>query len=266
MCPISSSPFLSLPQTSFSLQLTGVSCNMLCFPTWVLMRQMNIHEEEADIAVWRLCRGCLCAQGLWWPHFWGICCSMSRHQETLGSGANDADVCVPEFSFGWWLWTTPCQRWSLSLPSSCWWRTAREHETVKRSCCLHSSSYSTPSLWSWLMTNWCNGPPLLGAILVPLLYIFFFLASSLYLFILCGSSIFFLGTYCAVYLEMPTLSFEGHFTKHVARFSRKRLRDACSSCLMCCHFRLCSWLPPLATLFLLSPLFCSSDSFQQFLM
>lgn len=25
------------------------------------MRQMNIHEEEADIAVWRLCRGYLCA-------------------------------------------------------------------------------------------------------------------------------------------------------------------------------------------------------------
>lgn len=137
MCPIFSFHFLSLPQTSFSLQVTGVSCNMLCFPTWVLMRQMNIHEEEADIAVWQLCRGCLCARGQWWPCFWGICCAVGRHQETTGSRANDADVCVPKFCFGRWLWMTPCQGRSLSLFSSCCWGTARKHDTEKRSCCLH---------------------------------------------------------------------------------------------------------------------------------
>lgn len=93
MCPISSSPFLSV-FNFYSLQVTGVSCNMLCFPTWVLMRQMNIHEEEADIAVWRLCSGWLCAWGLLWPHFWGICCAVGRHQGTLGSFANDADAWV----------------------------------------------------------------------------------------------------------------------------------------------------------------------------
>lgn len=93
MCPISSSPFLSA-FNFHALQVTGVSCNMLCFPTWVLMRQMNIHEEEADIAVWRLCCGWLCAWGLLWPHFWGICCAVGRHQGTLGSFSNDADAWV----------------------------------------------------------------------------------------------------------------------------------------------------------------------------
>lgn len=265
MCPIFSLHFLSLPQTSFSLQVTGVSCNMLCFPTWVLMRQMNIHEEEADIAVWRLCRGCLCARGLWWPRFWGICCAVGRHQETTGSGANDADVCVPKFCFGRWLWMTPCQGRSLSLASSCCWRTAREHETEKRSCCLHSSSYASSSLWSWLMTNRCHGPPLWRP------SGFFYYTSSSFLLPLfifsfsVGLTFSFLEHIVLWCLELPALRFEGHMRKHMAHFSSKRLHDACLSCLMCCHFLLGSQFPPLPTPSSLSPLFRSLDSFQQFL-
>lgn len=167
MCPISSSPFLSA-FNFHSLQVTGVSCNMLCFPTWVLMRQMNIHEEEADIAVWRLCSGWLCAWGLLWPHFWGICCAVGRHQGTLGSFANDADAGVlfwsvvvddlfprPFLSPSWLLEL----KFSLQLlvEDS---QGVNDWEKELPFYCLHSS-YSS-SLWSWLLTKGCHESPLQG--------------------------------------------------------------------------------------------------------
>lgn len=53
MCPVFS------PHSALSkLKKKEVSCNMLCFPTWVLMRRMNIHEGEGDTAARRCCGGC----------------------------------------------------------------------------------------------------------------------------------------------------------------------------------------------------------------
>lgn len=181
-------------------------------------------------------------------------------------------MCVPEFCFGRWLWMTPSQGlsslpggcWrSLSLASSCWWRTARERKTEKRSflsVCLHSSSSSSSSLCFWLVTNRCHGPPLWGespsfyytspSFLLPL-FIFSFSVSPAF------SVLEHILLWC---LQPPALRSEGHMRKHTAHFSRKGLRDACSSCLMRCHFLLCSLSPTLPHFFSLSALFCSLDS------
>lgn len=193
MCPISSSPFLSA-FNFHSLQVTGVSCNMLCFPTWVLMRQMNIHEEEADIAVWRLCSGWLCAWGLLWPHFWGICCAVGRHQGTLGSFANDADAWVLFWSVVVDdLFPRPflSPSWLLELKLSLQLlvedsQGVKDWEKEQPFYCLHSS-YSS-SLWSWLVTKGCHESPLQGPslssyftshyLLLPFLSFVFFFAFS----------------------------------------------------------------------------------------
>lgn len=263
MCPISSSP-----QLSFSLQVTGVSCNMLWFPTWVLMRPMNIHEEEADIAVWQLCRRCLCAQALWWPHFWGICCAVGRRQGTLAPLLM-MQMCDPQCCFGRWLWMTPSQGpsslpggcWqSLSLASSCWWRTARERETEKRSYlsvrCLHSSSSaSSSSLCFWLVANRCHGPPLWGS--SPSFYhTFLYFLLRLFIFSFPASMRLLSWNILSCDVDGSLL----YVLKDIweSHFSSKRLRDSCSSCLMRCCFLLCSLQPPRHT-FSLSALFCSSD-------
>lgn len=224
MCPISSSPFLSLPQLSCSLQVTGVSCNMLCFPTWVLMRHMNIHEEEADIAVWRLCRGCLRAQTLWWTHFWGICCAAGRHQGTLGSSANDADVC-PWVLFWSVIVDDPFPRPLLSP----WWLLAE----LKFSLQLlvedsqgaqdweEELSLSLPTLFLLVLflpvllacdkqMPWAAS---LGRISILLLYFSLFLATTLYLFIFCVSCIFCLGTYSAVMSTAASTTFWRTYAK-----------------------------------------------------
>lgn len=220
---------------------------MLPFPTWVLMRQMNIHEEEADIAVWWLCSGCLCAPRLWWPCFWGICCSACRHQGTL---ALMMQMCASlGWLFAWWLWMTLCQRWRLSFASSCWWRRAREHEIVTRSCCLHFSSYSTSSLWSWLVINRCHGPTLPGTIWVPLLS----LPPSCYLSIASSSTatLSFLEHIVLWYSEMPELSLEGHSKQHVA-ISSLILRPIVTSVLLFSSYRRLSGSPPSSLSSLLS--------------
>lgn len=56
------------------------------------MRHMNIHEEEADIALWRLCRGCLRAHTVTVVATCLRDVIVGRHQGAFGSSANDADV------------------------------------------------------------------------------------------------------------------------------------------------------------------------------
>lgn len=168
-------------------------------------------------------------------------------------------MCDPQCCFGRWLWMTPSQgpsslpggRWqSLSLASSCWWRTAREHETEKRSYlsvrCLHSfSSASFSSLCFWLVTNRCHGPPLWGS--SPSFYhTFLYFLLRLFIFSFTVSMRLLSWNILSCDVDGSLL----YVLKNIweSHFSSKRLRDSCSSCLMRCCFLLCSLQPP-ATLF-----------------
>lgn len=259
MCPISSSPFLSV-FNFHSLQVTGVSCNMLCFPTWVLMRQMNIHEEEADIAVWRLCSGWLCAWGLLWPHFWGICCAVGRHQGTLGSFANDADAWVlfwsvvvddlfprPFLSPSWLLEL----KFSLQL-------LVEDSQGVKD--WEKRAAFLLPTLlllFLPVVLTCDKGMPWVtssGTISVFLFYLSLFVATFL---IFCVFCIFFLW-----WLKLISPHVEGHIRNYVAHFNSKRLCSACLSCLLDCCFLLCTAHPlfPLLSFVLLFS-FSSNSSY-----
>lgn len=126
----------------------GVSGNMFCFPTCVLMWRMNIHEDEADIARWRRRWRRLCARGLWWPAFWGI----------RGAPLLMMQMCVWVLICVWMTRSRGLSSlsggggWSLCLASSCPCRAGTRHKTWRRNC--RSAVYSPSSfLWSWLVTK-----------------------------------------------------------------------------------------------------------------
>lgn len=266
MCPISSSTRLP-----FSLQVTGVSCNMLCSPTWVLMRQMNIHEEEADIAVWRLCRGCLCAQALWRPHFWGIRAA-DRHQ---GTPLLMMQMCPPWVLFWWPIANDPFPR--PLLPP--WWLLVElmfslqllvggqpgSARLEKRSYlsvrCLHSSSsYTLRSHASGLRQTDAMGrlseDHLFPFIIPPLIYCyppssFHFLCLLHFLFwnLLC----------CDVCSRQHYVLKDIWGSMQPILTSQVCVMHACH--VSCVAISSCALYTPLvaATFFSLSALFCSSD-------
>lgn len=116
---------------------------------------------------WWWCRRWLCARGLWWPPFWGICGAVGRRYKTLCSSANDADVhprvliwsVIVNDSF-----SRPClPLWRLlelmfSPQLSVWnSHTAQNLEEKLTLCCLLSLIFLSVvlacdknMLWSWL--------------------------------------------------------------------------------------------------------------------
>lgn len=261
MCPISSSTRLP-----FSLQVTGVSCNMLCSPTWVLMRQMNIHEEEADIAVWRLCRGCLCAQALWRPHFWGIRAA-DRHQ---GTPLLMMQMCPPWVLFWWPIANDPFPR--PLLPP--WWLLVElmfslqllEVRDLRRGATSQSAAFTPPPpiLFVPMLLAWDKQMPWVASlrtISFLSLYLPLFIATPLRLFIFCVSCIFFFGNLlcCDVCSRQHYVLKDIWGSMQPILTSQVCVMHACH--VSCVAISSCALYTPLvaATFFSLSALFCSSD-------
>lgn len=243
---------------------------MLCFPTWVLMRQMNIHEEEADIAVWRLCRGCLCAQALWWPHFWGICAAADRHQ---GTPLLMMQICPPWVLFWWPIANDPFPR--PFLPP--WWLLAelkfslqllvgdnQEVRDLRRGATSQSAAYTPPPpiLFVPVLLAWDKQMPWvasLGTISFLSLYLPLFLATPLRLFIFCVSCIFFFWNLLCCDVCTSDVLKDIWCSMQPTLTAKVCVMHACH--VSCVAISSCALYTPLAaaTFFSLSALFCSSD-------